>query len=371
MGGFSLPSTSFLSSSSPPCGRSSRALGRGLTFLLIGTFLLGFVHFVKAETQKTPEVGSRDGNVAFFRTQTLEEGPLANEAGAPTTRMNKEEGDRGVEEESLSRGFWPAFLNSLSMILVTELGDKTFFIAAVLAMRYDRLLIFGGAISALIIMTILSAAIGNVLPNVLPRIYTHYASALLFLYFGIKLIVEARGMEGSGPSDELQEVEEELIHKKEGRASPHTLEMTQLENGNGESHAQGSGGFEGGREGGKEGGERKGASPAGGAHGRMGSYAQGEGKAKGNAATKVFTQALTLTFLAEWGDRSQIATIALAAAKDPYGVTAGGILGHSLCTGLAVLGGRMLAARISEKTVASTGGVLFLVFCAHSLIVGP
>jgi len=51
MGGFSLPSTSFLSSSSPPCGRSSRALGRGLTFLLIGTFLLGFVHFVKAETQ--------------------------------------------------------------------------------------------------------------------------------------------------------------------------------------------------------------------------------------------------------------------------------------------------------------------------------
>lgn len=34
-------------------------------------------------------------------------------------------------------------------------------------------------------------------------------------------------------------------------------------------------------------------------------------------------------------------------------------------------GGRMLAARISERTVAMTGGVLFLVFCLHSLIVGP
>ncbi len=32
------------------------------------------------------------------------------------------------------------------MIIVTELGDKTFFIAAVLAMRDDRLMIFGGAI---------------------------------------------------------------------------------------------------------------------------------------------------------------------------------------------------------------------------------
>lgn len=60
---------------------------------------------------------------------------------------------------------------------------------------------------------------------------------------------------------------------------------------------------------------------------------------------KVVTLSFTMTFLAEWGDRSQIATIALAAAKDPYGVTLGGVLGHSLCTGMAVIGGRMLATR--------------------------
>lgn len=35
-------------------------------------------------------------------------------------------------------GFWGAFLNSVAMIIVTELGDKTFFIAAILAMQYDR-----------------------------------------------------------------------------------------------------------------------------------------------------------------------------------------------------------------------------------------
>ena len=37
-----------------------------------------------------------------------------------------------------------AFANSLVMIIVTELGDKTFFIAAVLAMRQDRMAVYLG-----------------------------------------------------------------------------------------------------------------------------------------------------------------------------------------------------------------------------------
>ena len=80
----------------------------------------------------------------------------------------------------------------------------------------------------------------------------------------------------------------------------------------------------------------------------------------------IFMQCFTMTFLAEWGDRSQIATIALAAAKDPIGVIAGAIFGHACCTGVAVLGGRLFAARISERMILFVGGLLFLVFALHS-----
>lgn len=56
-------------------------------------------------------------------------------------------------------GFLHAFIASLSVIVVSELGDKTFFIAAIMAMKHPRLTVFIGAISALALMTILSGII--------------------------------------------------------------------------------------------------------------------------------------------------------------------------------------------------------------------
>jgi len=87
----------------------------------------------------------------------------------------------------------------------------------------------------------------------------------------------------------------------------------------------------------------------------------------GVASKMVFWQALTMTFLGEWGDRSQISTIALAADTNAWFVFVGAFLGHVLCTCLAVVGGKFLAKRISERTVNICGGILFLLFGIHNL----
>ncbi|KAK9870009.1 hypothetical protein WA026_006104 [Henosepilachna vigintioctopunctata] len=226
-------------------------------------------------------------------------------------------------------GFIHAFVAALSVILVSEIGDKTFFIAAIMAMRHPRLTVFGGAISALSVMTVLSALFGW-LVNVIPRLYTFYISTALFALFGLKMLKEGYYMSPGEGQEELEEVQTDL-RKKEEEYEKQAM-LPDAESG-------------------------------------------GTRKIKSSSAfvalSRIFLQSLTLTFLAEWGDRSQLTTILLGAREDVYGVILGGILGHSLCTGLAVLGGRMIAQKISVRTVTIIGGIVFLLFAFSALFIDP
>ena len=67
-----------------------------------------------------------------------------------------------------------------------------------------------------------------------------------------------------------------------------------------------------------------------------------------------------MTFLAEWADRSQIATIALAASFNLFMVTLGALLGHLLCTLGAVQVGEWISGKVSEKYVLLVGGIVFV-----------
>ena len=48
----------------------------------------------------------------------------------------------------------PQATAAVLQILVTELGDETFIIAAIMAMRHPRLVVYVGAMSALVSMTV-------------------------------------------------------------------------------------------------------------------------------------------------------------------------------------------------------------------------
>jgi putative Ca2+/H+ antiporter (TMEM165/GDT1 family) len=165
---------------------------------------------------------------------------------------------------------------------------------------------------------------------VIPRAYTFYISTALFAIFGLKMLKEGCAMAPGEGQEELEEVQSDLRKKDEEYEKQSMLPDPE-----------------------------------------SGAPRKSKSDSVFSLISRIFLQSFTLTFLAEWGDRSQLTTIILGAREDVYGVIIGGILGHSICTGLAVLGGRMIAQRISVRTVTIIGGVVFLLFAFSALFLDP
>jgi len=199
-------------------------------------------------------------------------------------------------------GFYQAF----GLVFVSEIGDKTFFIAGLLAAKFSRLISFVGSIAALAVMTVISVLIGQIF-HAVPSGFADgiplddVAAVLAFTFFGFKTLKEALDMEeGTSVMDEEREEAEEAV--------------------------------------------------------------EGSDTEKKNTTLARILSIFTLVFAAEFGDRSFLSTIALSAAQHPVGVAAGAIAAHAVATGIAVSSGAVVAKYLSEQVIGIIGGSLFIVF---------
>ena len=195
-----------------------------------------------------------------------------------------------------------AFGSSLTAITLAELGDKTFFMALILAARHRGRDVFIGAFAALAAVTLISLGLGYGLRELLPATVVPWLAAALFLGFGLKLIVDAQGM-ADGEAQEEEKEAEEAINQAESRGPI-------------------------------------------------------------NATTAVIWEAFVLVFIAELGDRTQFTTIFLATAPafTFAGLLAGSLAGHAFVTALAVGAGQWIGTRLSEQLLYRLSGGLFIAF---------
>ena len=103
-----------------------------------------------------------------------------------------------------------AFGSSLTAITLAELGDKTFFMALILAVRHRARWVFIGAFAALTAVTVLSLGLGYGLRELLPQTVVPWLAAVLFLGFGLKLLLDAQGMAADAAGEEAEEAEEAI-----------------------------------------------------------------------------------------------------------------------------------------------------------------
>merc|ERR1712216_42028 len=161
--------------------------------------------------------------------------------------------------------------------------------------------VFAGTFGALAIMTVISVGLGEVLHlldegvhDLLPPALAElplddYAAIALLVFFGLTTISQASDA-GETAEEEKAEAEEEVLSLTSGINNDGTATMLPL------------------------------------------------------IASTFF-----LVFAAEWGDKSFLATIALAASSSPFGVVAGAVAGHGVATGVAVAGGGILGEYVSEQ----------------------
>ncbi|KAF2398293.1 UPF0016-domain-containing protein [Trichodelitschia bisporula] len=277
----------------------------------------------------------------------------------PSTHDDDDEqsDDEGEEPEGIIQPLHSLIL-SFTMIIFSEIGDKTFLVAALMAMRHPRLVVFSAAFSALITMTVLSAILGHAVPTLLPKRLTNFAAAILFLVFGAKLMREGLAMSpDEGVGEEMKEVEMELEEKEHLAArasrrlsdvSPFALEAGRARRSRSDSRLPAP--------------RSPSESPVRGARTPAAGTLAGLNNLLSLLLSPAWVQTFIMTFLGEWGDRSQIATIAMAAGQDYWWVTGGAIIGHGMCTAGAVIGGRAIAGRVSMRVVTLGGAVAFLIF---------
>jgi putative Ca2+/H+ antiporter (TMEM165/GDT1 family) len=200
-----------------------------------------------------------------------------------------------------------AFGASLTAITLAELGDKTFFMALILAARHRGRDVFIGAFAALTAVTLISLGLGYGLRELLPAAVVPWLAAALFVGFGLKLLIDAQGMAANEADEEEQEAQQTVD--------------------------------------------------------------EAESRRRISTTWAVIWESFVLVFIAELGDRTQFTTIFLATAPafTFAGLLAGTLLGHALVTWLAVGAGKWIGGRISEQLLYRLSGGLFIAFGLFSL----
>lgn len=204
-----------------------------------------------------------------------------------------------------------SLLLAAGVVFVAELGDKTQLLVLAASLRGRAVPVLLGAVSAFLLLTVVAASVGTWLGDALPTAAVLVAGGVLFVALGVRAWLESREEREDQP---------------------------------GEAGDRGGEGAEDGAE--------------------DGAGAAGRVRAVG------FGGAFALVLVGELGDKTQLATVGLAARGDPVATAVGAGLALAASAGLAVVAGRWLQSRLRPRLVARASAALFVALGLASIVLG-
>ena len=194
---------------------------------------------------------------------------------------------------------WSALFSTLGLIFVAELGDKTQLAVVTQTCKYRRpWAVFLGASLALTLVTLIGALSGQLLGRFIPPLVLRVAAAAAFVVMGLLIVREAIKAGKAAADQDYAYV---------AAADPACSSVSGWD-------------------------------------------------------WKAFGSTLGLLFVAEMGDKTQLAVFSLSGKYGtPWSVFVGGALALTLVTGLGVIGGQGLCKLIPERVLLWVSAVAFIV----------
>ena len=247
----------------------------------------------------------------------------------------------------MKTSFISGFGYSLSFIFIADLTDKSIFLIIFLSKRLSTLPLFIVSLSSVLLMDYLSIFFGYYLPKLIPQLYMEIIAFILFTSFGILSLIESTQEDEKLNNlieiskKELNDLENEYsimndepetdIESNKELLFPSILRSssisTDINNKNSQNNINNN-----------------------------------------NDLNFGLIIAIFLAIcLSDFGDKSQIAIITMAAIYNIYGILLGSTIALTTTVTLAALFGKWITEKISPKKLLLIGGLIFLAFGMETL----
>lgn len=222
-------------------------------------------------------------------------------------------------------------MQSFLIVGVAEIFDKTWFVALLMSIRHEkyRMAVFLSSFTALALHTLIAAAFGYGVSRFVDIWVLHFSAAALYAVFFVMYAIDWYQADPDADiiSAGVEEAEEELTEDAEGNY--------EKPNKNVEGY---------------------------------GAVIADTRKKKVPTVRKVCLQCFIAMFVAEWGDRTQIAMMGQHASQPLIPVCVGSLLAFGLLTMSAVLAGNLVDGhKLSEKSMHMFSAASFLCFSLLAL----
>eukprot|EP01055_Gregarina_sp_Pseudo9_P005571 Gregarina_sp_Pseudo_9__5570@NODE_748_length_2273_cov_55_470904_g704_i0_p2_GENE_NODE_748_length_2273_cov_55_470904_g704_i0NODE_748_length_2273_cov_55_470904_g704_i0_p2_ORF_typecomplete_len218_score7_88UPF0016/PF01169_19/4_9e12DPM3/PF08285_11/0_2_NODE_748_length_2273_cov_55_470904_g704_i048701 len=123
--------------------------------------------------------------------------------------------------------FWGVLLTSFASTAISEVGDRSFFTATILSIRYPRLVTFLATYSALLVQSLTSATFGTFVQAVVPQKTTFpvipAACALLFGVFAFLYLLQAVSQYKANLKRRRSHAHNQALPQQEEQPAPQSL----------------------------------------------------------------------------------------------------------------------------------------------------